>query len=925
MQEPKLVCLLPVRNGAADLPGYLDSVSRFADTVVALDDGSTDETRARLEADRRVARVLSNPRRETYVGWDDAENRRRLLDAAGMLRPEWVMFLDADERVSPDDAEALRRFVESEALPGVAYGFRVHRMIESLERYDRAALWVYRLFAYQPGQTLPPTKLHLVPIPVQIPRERWIKTTIRIQHLSSLDAVRREARYRKYQEADPGCEYQKDYRHLLDPPRACKAWEPRAPGLPVVKEGARHRRLAFQLAASAARAAEDEASRPALSAVVIAQNDRDRIEAVMDALVHQEVSEPVEIILVDSGSDGTAEFVRERYPTVRVVYLSEPALPGRARNAGLQVARGRIVSFPGSHVVLEPGALQQRIDAHRLGYVMVTGSVLNGTRTLSGWASYFLDHSEALPDRPSGALAGPPSHCSYLAEALIEAGGFPEDRRVGEDTLVNRALFARGHKAGRSATIRFVHRSPCRAPGRLLRHHFERGSGFGRILWERAGAPSRLRARLPALAWLAGRYPFARLRFVTHNVWRWGGALRLRYALCFPLVVAGTLAAALGAFRFVLRAPRARPSGALRPQVRSGRARLPASSAASLGVGVPTLFYLATREYAEAMSAYVMRFGGAPGSRMAFLYYEDLPRLTELPAGTYLFADLERLRPRQLELAARVWEQLAKEPARARALNDPRRALRRYDLLARLHAEGINRFRSLRASEPLEALRFPVFLRAECEHTGALTPLLPDERTLRRALRRARLRGYRATDLLVTEFCDTSDERGVFRKYSAFRVGDEILPRHVLFSRRWHVKQPDLEDGEFAREREAYLAENPHEDRLREIFELAGIEYGRVDYGLRDGEIQVWEINTNPTVRRLTVRLSLALEALDCIPDSQDPIPIHVAPELLAAVEREERALRRTSAWRHATEMLRLQGARGNLRAIGQGLFRYAP
>jgi D-alanine-D-alanine ligase-like ATP-grasp enzyme len=29
---------------------------------------------------------------------------------------------------------------------------------------------------------------------------------------------------------------------------------------------------------------------------------------------------------------------------------------------------------------------------------------------------------------------------------------------------------------------------------------------------------------------------------------------------------------------------------------------------------------------------------------------------------------------------------------------------------------------------------------------------------------------------------------------------------------------------------------------------MAGIEYGRVDYTVHDGRLQIWEINTNPTI-----------------------------------------------------------------------------
>ena len=80
-------------------------------------------------------------------------------------------------------------------MPGSAYGFRVHRMLGDGASYDRADLWVYRLFAPQPGQRLPEQALHLVPVPTSIPRGRWQKTTVRIRHFAgaSDDAAARAA------------------------------------------------------------------------------------------------------------------------------------------------------------------------------------------------------------------------------------------------------------------------------------------------------------------------------------------------------------------------------------------------------------------------------------------------------------------------------------------------------------------------------------------------------------------------------------------------------------------------------------------------------------------------------------------------------------------------------------------------------------
>jgi glycosyltransferase involved in cell wall biosynthesis len=550
-----LVVLLPARNAEADLPGYFDSVSRFADAVVALDDGSTDGT-ADLLASQPLVRIrLANPRRESYAGWDDAANRNRLLGAAEALAPRWILSLDADERITADDAEAMLEFLDSGALPGVAYGLQCHRMIEDLTAFDPVRLPVYRLFGHRSGQRFPSRRLHLAPVPTDIPRGRWFDTTFRIQHLGGLDRERREARYAKYREADPHTHFQASYRNLLREPARLETWQSRVPGTPVLREPERHRALGES--AGTGRPAALDPERVALSVIVISQNDRDRIAAPMDALVAQEIDQSAEFILVNSGTDGTAEFVRENYPQVRVIHLEQPALPGKARNAGLAVARGDYVTFPGSHVLLPPGALQRRLDAHALGYALVTGSARNGTRTLSGWASYFLDHSHALPGRPSVELRKAPASCSYLREPLAALRGFPEERRTGEDTAVNNALFALGYAAWRSREIEFVHRSRCTHPLLLWRHHFERGRGLGKLIHEAALVP---RGRY--LRWLLTRYLVKRSALVTRNALRWGGRDRLFFLLSLPLMLTGILAASLGAVSYLLRPP----AGAAAPQ-----------------------------------------------------------------------------------------------------------------------------------------------------------------------------------------------------------------------------------------------------------------------------------------------------------------------------------------------------------------------
>jgi glycosyltransferase involved in cell wall biosynthesis len=231
--RPLVVCLLPVRDGEQDLPGFLASAASACDAVVALDDGSRDATADLLQASPLVATLLRNPPRKGYAGWDDAANRTRLLEAAMALDPQWVLSLDTDERLDPDDAAALRRFLATDALPGCAFGLQHHRMWGP-DRCDPHFTWVYRVFAPRPGQRFPARRLHFDPVPTDIPRRAWLRTTIRVRHLGSATEARRLAAVAKYREADPGGSLTRDFGGLLSPPASLRPWRPRAAGLPVL-------------------------------------------------------------------------------------------------------------------------------------------------------------------------------------------------------------------------------------------------------------------------------------------------------------------------------------------------------------------------------------------------------------------------------------------------------------------------------------------------------------------------------------------------------------------------------------------------------------------------------------------------------------------------------------------------------------------
>ncbi len=193
-----------------------------------------------------------------------------------------------------------------------------------------------------------------------------------------------------------------------------------------------------------------------------------------------------------------------------------------------------------------------------------------------------------------------------------------------------------------------------------------------------------------------------------------------------------------------------------------------------------------------------------------------------------------------------VHDQLQALCGAAKVLNDPTRSLLRYDLLRALHERGINRFNVYRLSEGALPRRFPVFVRREHGHRDPLSPLLRTAAEYAAAVAELGAGPGSLADNIVVEFCDTADDTGLYRKYSAFIVGERIIPRHVFFSRSWMVKMPELAEPSMLAEERAFLEGDTHADALREIFRLARVSYGRIDYSLLDGRPQTWEINTNP-------------------------------------------------------------------------------
>lgn len=209
---------------------------------------------------------------------------------------------------------------------------------------------------------------------------------------------------------------------------------------------------------------------------------------------------------------------------------------------------------------------------------------------------------------------------------------------------------------------------------------------------------------------------------------------------------------------------------------------------------------------------------------------------------------MDRLSASRRHEASCAYRSLKKDGIKA--LNDPARFLGRFGLLRGLFRAGNNQFNAYRADEFEWPARWPVFLRLEGDHSAPISGLLGSPEELDQAMERAISEGAPRSALLIIEYAAEPTVQGVFRKLSVFRIGETLLGYTCVHDDNWIVKYGKLgvATQELYDEEYSFVANNTYGAEMRPAFDLAGIDYGRIDFGLVGGKPQVYEINCNPNI-----------------------------------------------------------------------------
>lgn len=199
-------------------------------------------------------------------------------------------------------------------------------------------------------------------------------------------------------------------------------------------------------------------SLPAISIIVAAYNEEDRILETIESIEKQNYKGPFEVIVVNDGStDRTqAQLASVSRPWLRVINLERNGGKAAALNQGLAVAAHPLVITVDGDSYLYKDALQKLVlrylndpanTAAVAGAVLVRNSRQNLVTKMQEW-DYFhgISAVKRLQSLYQGTLVAQGAFSIYRAEVLREVGGWKNT--VGEDIVMTWAILERGYRVG---------------------------------------------------------------------------------------------------------------------------------------------------------------------------------------------------------------------------------------------------------------------------------------------------------------------------------------------------------------------------------------------------------------------------------------------------------------------------------------------
>ncbi|MGL6107353.1 bifunctional glycosyltransferase/CDP-glycerol:glycerophosphate glycerophosphotransferase [Romboutsia sp.] len=176
---------------------------------------------------------------------------------------------------------------------------------------------------------------------------------------------------------------------------------------------------------------------PKISIIIPVYNVEEYISYTLDSVLNQTLKE-IEIILIDDGSTDNSKTIIEeyskKYNNIKIIYQQNSG-PSKARNRGIELAKGEFITFADSDDILPPKSLEVRYNT-----AIETNSdiVIGGTYKFNSKKKWMLeqhflgDGEKNVRQNGSVLWTVSPWNKIYKSE-LIKQIRFPENLKYAED------------------------------------------------------------------------------------------------------------------------------------------------------------------------------------------------------------------------------------------------------------------------------------------------------------------------------------------------------------------------------------------------------------------------------------------------------------------------------------------------------------
>jgi hypothetical protein len=216
----RLLALLLFRDEAGALPGYFANVAPQVDGIVALDHGSIDGSTELAAGEPKLVELLRRPRDAPF----DQGLQQRLLTEAGMCNgADWLLGLDADERLERSAGERIRARIAEDGQGGCdAYALPICELWDRPDAFRVDGIWGQKarttLFRASEDHRFDDRRFHAQWGSVRGPPfGRHPRIDARIYHFGMFSRKERIERQARWRELDPDCRWQRiGYDYLTD-------------------------------------------------------------------------------------------------------------------------------------------------------------------------------------------------------------------------------------------------------------------------------------------------------------------------------------------------------------------------------------------------------------------------------------------------------------------------------------------------------------------------------------------------------------------------------------------------------------------------------------------------------------------------------------------------------------------------------------